>query len=302
MKKIMVLFSLVFLFLPSICYGENTGEFSSESSFDASSDLTSRYARKRILNGKTTNSKRKKEEVYLEFPFDNSPYMSFAQFVLNGPTNCYSGFIETIFYRDKIKIKDMYYEKDPVKTNKIGIYSTDLCFTSEEGVIYHYKNVPYQVRSDKPTIYFSEINFNKEKKTISGEVKMPLSINTYQIELFYTDNEDYHYQEALVDKNGRFTIDLNREAVEGKMYLRASDGLGNYADACDITKEGVTNYPIPPEALKVIKESYEVKNKNKNDLSGMVMIIFIRIIGVVVIILTLLRIRVLLKRRKKNKR
>lgn len=162
MKKIMLVISLFILFLPSICNGEEVGESSTESSFDSSTDLTSRYSRKQILNGKTTNSEKKKGEIYLVFPFANSPYQSFSQFVLNGPTTVYSGFIETIYYREKIKIRDMYYENNPVKTDKVGIYSTDLCFTSEEGVIYHYKNVPYLVSSNQPTIFFSEVNFDKK--------------------------------------------------------------------------------------------------------------------------------------------
>ncbi|MGX7151073.1 hypothetical protein [Enterococcus ureasiticus] len=300
MKKVVLVVSLLFLFLPIICYGEDLGESAVESSFDDLNELSYQYARKQILNGKTTRTEKKKEGVYLAFPFKNSPYIRFANFVLNGPTNEYGGFIETIFYRDKIKIKDMYYEKNPVKTDKIGIYSTDLCFTSEEGVIYHYKNVPYLVSSDKPTTFFSEVNFNKENKTITGEIKMPASKNTFQIELFYTDNDEYHYQESSVDKNGSFSIDLNRDGTEGEMYLRASDGLGNYADATDIVKQGSTIYPIKPDDLKAIEESYKVVKIEKNRL-GVLLIIFIRILGVIVILLTLLRLRVLLKRRKKRR-
>lgn len=300
MKKMMLVISLLLLFVPTICYGEDNGESSTESSFDVSNELSRQFAREQILNGKTTSVKKRDEEVYLAFPFKHSPYISFANFVLNGPTNGYAGFIETIFYRDKIKIKDMYYEKDPVKTDKLGIYSTDLCFTSEEGVIYHYKNVPYLVSSDKPTTFFSEVNFNKENKTISGEIKMPASKNTYQIELFYTDNEEYHYQEESVAKDGSFRIDLNREGIEGKMYLRASDGLGNYADANDIVKQGSVRYPVEPNDLKAIKESYTVI-KNKNDVFGGLVFIFVRILGVIFVLLTLLRLRVLLKRRKKRR-
>lgn len=300
MKKMIVVFSLLFLFFPIFCYGEDTGESSIEASFDKSNELSCQYARKQILNGKTTQVEKKKEEVYLEFPYDNNPYVSFTNFVLNGPTNGYNGFIETIFYRDKIKVKDMYYENNPVRTDKTGIYSTDLCFTSEEGAIYHYKNVPYLVRSDEPTTFFSEINFNKEDKIISGKIQMPASKNTYQIELFYTDNNEYHYQEGLADKNGEFSIVLNREGIEGKMYLRASDGLGNYADACDITKQGSTSYPVPPEALKEIKESHKVV-KHKDNFWRMGMITFLCILSIIVIILIILRLRVLFKRRKKRK-
>ncbi|WP_430603352.1 hypothetical protein IGJ02_000758 [Enterococcus sp. DIV0724b] len=300
MKKMVLVVNLLFLFLPTSCYGEDIGESSTESSYDASNELSRHYARKQVLNGKTTSIKKEKEEVYLEFPFKNRPYVSFASFVLNGPTNEYGGFIATIFYRDKIKIKDMYYENDPVQTDKIGIYSTDLCFTSEDGVIYHYKNVPYLVSSDKPTTFFSEINFNKENKTISGEIKMPASKNTYQIELFYTDNKEYHYQETSADKNGLFSIDLNREGIQGEMYLRASDGLGNYADASDIEKLGSTRYPVKPDDLKAIEESYQV-NKNENDLPKLVVVIFSRMLGIIVLLLTLLRLRVLLKRRKRRR-
>lgn len=302
MKKMMVIVGLLLICLPTICYGEDTGESSTnESSFDASHELSHQYARKQTLNGKTTKIKKKKEEIYLEFPFKNSPYVSFSEFVLNGPTNGYAGFIETIFYRDKIKIRDMYYENDPVKTDKIGMYSTDLCFTSEEGVIYHYKNVPYLVSSDKPTAFFSEINFDKENKKISGELKMPASKNTYQIELFYTDNNEYHYQETSVDKKGQFSIDLNREGIEGEMYLRASDGLGNYADASDILKEGSSRYHVQPNELKTIEDSYKVI-KNKNTLLDLVARILARVLSAIIVLLTLLRLRVLLKRRKRRKR
>lgn len=301
MKKIMLIFSLVFLILPTTCYGEDTGESSVTSNFDASNELTSQYARKQILNGKTTSIKKKKDEVYLEFPFNNLPYMSFTCFVLNGPTAVYNGFIETIFYRDKIKIKDMYYENNPVKTDKIGVYSTDLCFTSEDGVVYHYKNVPYTVRSDKPTTFFSEVDFNKENAIVAGEIKMPASKNTFQIELFYTDNDEYHYQEVTAEKNGRFTIELNREAVEGKMYLRASDGLGNYADACDITSQGRTTFPIVEKESKSMEESHKVIKKKKT-FPEFAYQLLILIFGVIIIVLLLLRLRVILKRHRRKRK
>ncbi|WP_207695418.1 hypothetical protein DOK67_0001731 [Enterococcus sp. DIV0212c] len=299
MKKIMLVISLFILFLPSICNGEEVGESSTESSFDSSTDLTSRYSRKQILNGKTTNSEKKKGEIYLVFPFANSPYQSFSQFVLNGPTTVYSGFIETIYYREKIKIRDMYYENNPVKTDKVGIYSTDLCFTSEEGVIYHYKNVPYLVSSNQPTIFFSEVNFDKKNNQVSGEIKMPASKNTYQIELFYTDNDEYHYQEVTANQKGSFIIELNRTAIEGKMYLRASDGFGNYADACDILNEGKTSYNITMDALNTINNTYKV-TKSKEGFLGLLTRIFIRTLGVIIVILTLLRLRVVIKRRRRR--
>lgn len=301
MKKSLLVISMLIVFLPIICNGEEIGKFSAESNFEPSYDLTNRYARKQILNGETTRMKAKKNEIFLEFPFENSPYMSFAQFVLNGPIHAYREFIETIFYRDNIKIRDMYYENNPVRTDKIGIYSTDICFTSEEGMIYHYKNVPYIVLSNKPTVFFSEINFFKENSTISGKIKMPASQNTYQIELFYTDHDEYHYQEVTADRKGDFMITLNREAIEGKLYLRASDGLGNYADACDIVRPGRTTYQILPENLKVIEASYKQKKK-KNYFFPLVKVILFRFLGIVVIILTLLRLRVVIKRNKYKKR
>ncbi|MEI5989526.1 hypothetical protein A5881_001014 [Enterococcus termitis] len=296
MKKLIWFMGLLFLCSPIICYGEDA---SGESNFDAANDLTSRYARKEILDGKTTSLKKKKNEIYLAFPFDKRPYMSFSGFVLNGPTNVYSGFIETIFYRDKIKIKDMYYEKNPVKTDKIGIYSTNLCFTSEEDVVYHYKNVPYLVSSDKPTIFFSKVHYNKENATVSGEIKMPSSKNTYQIELFYTDNDEYHYQEGTADKNGSFIIELNREGIEGKMYLRASDGLGNYADACDIDNQEITTYSVPSEALKTIKKDHKVVKKEAKRPNWFVIILAL-ILGIFIFVLVLLRVRVIIKRHKRG--
>lgn len=85
---------------------------------------------------------------------------------------------------------------------------------------------------------------------------MPKLENICRIELFYTDQEDYHYQETVVDSEGNFSIDLKREGELGKMYLRASDGLGNYANACDILKTGKVEFDI------VSKVSNE-KNTNK---------------------------------------
>lgn len=302
MKKSVLVVSVLLLFMPVVCHGEDVLDTSAASSFDASNDLTKRFARKQVLNGETTKRIKKKEDIYLEFPFENSPYVSFSNFVLNGPTTDYGGFIETIFYRDKIKIKDMYYETNPVKTDKIGIYSTDLCFTSEEGVIYHYKNVPYLVSNDKQTIFFSKVDFNKEKAMISGEIKMPKSLNTYQIELFYTDNNEYHYQETEADKNGKFSISLNREGIEGKMYLRSSDGLGNYANACDIDKVGMTNYPISAEALKAIKLSQQKTTRKDANRINVILAILLSILSIVVLILVLLRLRVILKRRRRRKK
>ncbi|EOL42864.1 hypothetical protein [Enterococcus caccae] len=301
MKKIMLVVSGLLLFAPVICYGGDTFDSSVVSKFDASSDLTKRYARKQVLNGETTKRKKKNGEVYLEFPFDNSPYMSFSNFVLNGPTTVYSGFIETIFYRDKIKIRDMYYENNPVKTDQIGIFSTDLCFTSEEGVIYHYKNVPYLVSSDKPTVFFSKVDFNKDDAIISGEIKKPASLNSYQIELFYTDNNEYHYQETSADENGNFSIALNRDGIEGDMYLRSSDGLGNYANACDIDKQGKTNYSISTEDLKEIKASQQKIVNKETSIINMIKIIVWRFLVIIILILVLLRLRVILKRRKRRK-
>ncbi|OJG66652.1 hypothetical protein RV09_GL000799 [Enterococcus moraviensis] len=294
---------LFLFFFPLICYAENIEDSATNSSFDASNDLMSRYARKQILNGETTSIKKKKKQIYLEFPFDSEPYMSFSNFVLDGPTHVYSGFIETIYYRDKIKIKDMYYENNPVKTDKLGIYSTDLCFTSDDGVIYHYKNVPYLVSSNQSTIFFSEVNFDKESKTINGEIKIPASKSPCQIDLFYTDNDEYHYQGSSVNKKGRFKIELNREGIEGKMYLRASDGLGNYADAYDISKQGSTRYSIPKESLKAIEESYKTSkdktNKDKTD-RPLILNISSLIIILILIILLFLRLRVIRKRRKRK--
>ncbi len=302
MRKKMLVVWLLMLVFPIVCYGEDIEEPATESSFNALNDLTSRYARKQVLDGTTTSVKKKKAEVYLEFPFDNSPYVAFSTFLLNGPTHHYSGFIETIYYRDKIKIKDMYYEKNPVKTDKIGIYSTDLCFTSNEGVIYHYKNVPYLVSSDQMTTFFSEVDFNKEHKKISGKIKMPASKNTYQIELFYTDNDEYHYQETTADKNGVFSLSLNREGIEGKMYLRSSDGLGNYANACDIDKTGMIGYPVPREALKAIEASYKQNTKKEASVVKIVITIVSRMLLVILFILVLLRLRVIIKRRQRRKR
>lgn len=299
MKKWLVGIGLFLFFFPLICYAENIEDSATNSSFDASNDLMSRYARKQILDGETTSIKKKKKQIYLEFPFDSEPYMSFSNFVLDGETHVYSGFIETIYYRDKIKIKDMYYENNPVKTDKLGIYSTDLCFTSDDGVIYHYKNVPYLVSSNQSTMFFSEVNFDKENKTITGEIKVPASKSPCQIDLFYTDNDEYHYQGSSVNKKGRFKIELNREGIEGKMYLRASDGLGNYADACDISKQGSTRYSIPKESLKAIEDSYKTSKYKTN--RPLILDICIFILVSIIMILLVLRLRVIIKRRKRNK-
>jgi hypothetical protein len=300
MKKVIVIIGLFILFFPSNYYAEDVGLPFIENSFDSSNDLSSRYAKKQVLDGKTTVIKKRKDKIYLTFPFKKQPYQYFASFVLNGPANVYTGFIETIYYRDKVKIKDIYYEKNPVKTNKIGIFTTDLCFTSEENVGYHYKNVPYMVSSDRPTAFFSEINFDEEHARITGKMKMFASKNTYQVELFYTDNEEYHYQESTVAKNGTFTIDLNRNGQLGKMYLRGSDGLGNYANAYDIQKQGKVTYQIAPETLKEIENSHKTM-KSKPKFKKLVLLIIRRTLGTIAVILILLRLRVILKRRRRKK-
>lgn len=301
MKKLLLVIGLLVVFTSDIGYGEEVGQKSLSQNFDALTDISSRYARKQILDGKTTKVKKKKDEVFLEFSFDSSPYMVFASFIQNSPKHIYSEFIETIYYRDNIKIKDMYYEKNPVQTEKIGVYSTDLCFTSVEGVTYHYINVPYLVSSDKPTIFFSEINFDETNQRISGEIKMPLSQNTYQIELFYTDNEEYHYQEAVADENGNFSFDLVRKGQVGKMYLRASDGLGNYANAKDILTAGKTNFQIAPEVLETIKSSYQ-ENTYWGTIFAWIKLAAIRALIALITVLFLLRMRVLVKRRIRRRK
>lgn len=301
MKKLMFVVGLFILLYPNSCYGETLVSSSLTSDFDAATDVSSRYGRKKVLDGQTTKVKKKQQEIFLEFPFDNDPYVFFSNFVLGSPENIYSGFIETIYYRDNIKIKDMYYENKPVQTDKTGIYSTDICFTSEEGIIYHYKNVPYLVSNDKPMVFFSEVTFDEEHNRITGEIKMPLSKNTYQIELFYTDNEDYHYQEAAADENGMFTINLSRLGQVGHMYLRAGDGLGNYADACDILKTGKTTFKISAESLKAIKESNQELSP-KSNYRSLFKLITTSLFIVIVSALFLLRLRVIIRRKLKSKK
>lgn len=301
MKKLLLVIGVVVVFMSEISYGEELVQKSLSANFDALTDISSRYARKQILDGKTTNATNKKDEVFLEFSFDSSPYMVFASFIQNSPKHIYSEFIETIYYRDNIKIKDMYYENKPVQTEKIGVYSTDLCFTSVEGITYHYINVPYLVTSDKPTVFFSEINFDEENQRITGEIKMPLSQNTYQIELFYTDNEEYHYQEAVANENGKFSFDLARQGQAGKMYLRASDGLGNYANAKDILTAGKTSFQVTPEALETIKASYQ-ENTYYDTIFGWLKLVTVRALIALITLLFLLRMRVLVKRRIRRRK
>ncbi|MEI5993287.1 hypothetical protein [Candidatus Enterococcus mansonii] len=300
MKKFVLFFSLIVILFPAMCYASEGKENLLKSKFDSESDLTRHFTRKQVLNGSTTKKKKIKEEIYLTFPFENSPYMFFANFVLNGPVNNYSGFIETIYYRDNIKIKDMYYENRPVKTDKIGIYSTDLCFTSEEGVIYHYKNVPYLVSSDRPTIFFSEINYDKENARISGKINMPKQKNTFQVELFYTDNEEYHYQEAVADKKGRFNMKLTRDGQVGKMYLRVTDGLGNYADAYDILHSGIS-YPETSANTQDVVEYIQKQKRYKASFGLLLRTIAVNILLVLAMILSILRLRVIVKRKRRRK-
>ncbi|MCA5011397.1 MULTISPECIES: hypothetical protein [unclassified Enterococcus] len=299
MKKLIVIISLWVLFFPSISYAEDVTD-SSESKFDSSNELSRKYMRKQVLNGKTTKIKKKKGETYLTFPFEKRPYQYFANFVLNSPANVYAGFVETIYYRDKLKVKQIYYEKNPVRTDKLGIFTTDLYIISEDDEIYHYKNVPYVVSSDQPTAFFSSIDFDKEKTKISGEIKMFASKSTYQVELFYTDHDEYHYQEVVVENNGKFTIDLHREGQPGKMYLRASDGLGNYANALDILKEGRTTYQIPQKKLQEIENSYKTPVR-ANKIAAVALLMLKWLLGLFAAILILLRLRVILKRRKRRR-
>lgn len=108
MKKIIIVVVLLFaIMIPTLGYAETI----SFSAFDPSVELTSHYALKQLLNGQTTRSKKNKGEIYLEYPYEKEPYMYFSKFVVDGPTNQYGGFMETIYYRDSIKIRDMYYEK-----------------------------------------------------------------------------------------------------------------------------------------------------------------------------------------------
>ncbi|GGC75111.1 hypothetical protein [Enterococcus wangshanyuanii] len=300
MKKLIVMISLWVLFFPSISCAEDIMDSSVESSFDSSNELSRKYMRKQVLNGKTTKIKKEKGETYLTFPFKKRPHQYFANFVLNSPANVYVGFVETIYYRDKLKIKQIYYEKNPVRTDKLGIFTTDLYIISETDDVYHYKNVPYMVSSDQPTAFFSSIDFDKEKAKLSGELKMFASKSTYQVELFYTDHEEYHYQEVTVENDGRFTIDLNRNGQPGTMYLRASDGLGNYANALDILEEGQTTYPISQKKLQEIADSYQ-KPSRGNKLLALALLTLKWLLGLLAAILILLRLRVILKRRRRRR-
>jgi hypothetical protein len=295
MKRLLVMGALSLFLLPQISYAQTDEATQPFSAINTTGELSSLQGRKQVLDGKTTKKRKKKGEYYLEFPFEKQPYVYFSSFVLNGPPNEYHGFIETIYYRDQIKVKSMYYEKQPVKTDRLGIYTVDLCFTDENDRIYHYKNVPYVVTSDKPTIYFSEVNFNQEQKKLSGVIKRQASKYSCQIELFYTDNNDYHYQEVKADQTGHFSIDLSREAVLGELYLRASDGFGNYADAYDVEQEGLQQIPVPKLATESTATS-NVNQKKKFHLSG-------KLAKVLLGLLTLWLITRILKfRRKKRKK
>ena len=266
MKKIVmvVLISFVVLFSVS-CYGEETNssldtnkEEKKNVTFDPDNNLTSLYARGKILSGKTKKNKNKKNIIELSYTGDEEPFMAFSNFLLDGPSNVYSGFTETIFYRDGIKVKDIYYESDEVKTDKVGIFFTNLSFVSEEGDQYIYKHVPYMVLNDEPTLFFSDITFNKEGKTITGSINIPKKDTTYYIELFYLDNnEEYSYQEVEVKNNGKFKIKMSRDGTEENMYLRVNDGFGNYGDACSVLQKESTKY----ESLEVVDKSVVENNK-----------------------------------------
>ncbi|MTD41355.1 hypothetical protein GIX45_22610 [Erwinia sp. CPCC 100877] len=269
MKNLLVMIGLFLFLSPQISYAETEDITQSFSNVAPVGELSSLQGRKCVLDGKTTKKRKKKGEYYLEFPFEKEPYVYFSSFVLNGSPTQYHDFIETIYYRDQIKVKSMYYEKQPVKTDQLGIYKVDLCFTDENDRIYHYKNVPYLVTSDKPTIYFSEVNFNQKDMRLSGRIKRRQSKYTCRIELFYTDNNKYHYQEVKADKAGNFLIDLSREGKLGELYLRASDGLGNYADAYDIETEGHQTIPVPKLSTESL-QAMPVKQKTKRHLATIV--------------------------------
>ncbi|MFD2306543.1 hypothetical protein [Enterococcus termitis] len=293
MKKfIFIIIGLLSILWADVSYAETP----SLSGFEAVNDLTSRYRSRQVLDGKTTLRKKKNNETYLEFPYEESPYMYFSSFVVNSPTTVYDGFIETIYYRDNIKIKEMYYEKNPVKTSALGIYSTDLYFTSEDGEVYHYKNVPYLVTSDTPTLFFREINYDEEAQKIVGKIDVPRLEDTYHIELYYTDNDEYHYQEAIVDKNGQFNMELSREGKVGQMYLRANDGLGNYADPCDISEQGKMTFAGAPK--KVPKKSSKKKVEPTNHFFSTVILRSIQLFAI--LFLTFLGLKIRKKRKKKQ--
>ena len=86
------------------------------------------------------------------------------------------------------------------------------------------------------------------------------------------------------------------------MYLRSSDGLGNYANACDVDKTGMTTYPVPREALKAIEASYKQNTKKEISFVKIMITIISRIVLVILFILVLLRLRVIIKRRQRRKR
>jgi hypothetical protein len=298
MKRLLALVGLSLFLFPQISYAETEEATQPFSTINTTGELSSLQGRKQVLDGKTTKKREKKGEYYLEFPFEKKPYVYFSSFVLNGSPDQYHGFIETIYYRDQIKVKSVYYEKQPVKTDRLGIYTVDLCFTDENDRIYHYKNVPYVVTSDTPTIYFSEVNFNQEQKKLSGAIKRSPSKYSCQIELFYTDNNDYHYQEVTADQSGHFSIDLSREAVPGELYIRASDGFGNYADAYDVDKEGLQQIPVPKYAA-TSTESIKVNQKKKTHLLGkLTKILF----GLVMIWLVTMVLNIRRKNRKKSRK
>ena len=263
MKKLVMMLVIFMMTLFSIsCYAEEidhslkaSNEEKKNLPFDSETNLTSRYARAKILSGKS--KKRKKENNVIELSYQDSkePFMSFSNFVLNGPSNIYSGFIETIYYRDGIKIKDIYYDSDAVKTNKVGIFFTNLSIVSEEGQNYLYKHVPYTVLNDKPTLFFRDIVFNKEKKILTGNINIHNKDSKYYIELFYLDNDNYHYQEIKVKNKGDFKIQMNREEAAENMYLRVNDGYGNYGDACSISQKESFKYkglePLESKGLSI---------------------------------------------------
>lgn len=263
MKKLImaVIISLVVLFSVS-CYGEeinsssNNKEEKKTISFDPNNNLTSQYARKKILSGKSKKSKKKKNVIELSYQGEKEPFMVFSSFVLGGPNNVYSGFIETIYYRDGIKIKDIYYDSEAVKTDKVGIFFTNLSFVSVDGDQYLYKHVPYMVLNNKPTLFFNDISFNKDEETITGSINIPQKNKKYYIELFYLDNEEYYYQEVSIKNKGNFKIKMSREGLEENMYLRVNDGYGNYGDACSISQKESFKY----ESLETVDKS--IKNNN----------------------------------------
>lgn len=268
MKKLTRVAIIVLVALFSVsCYGEgidssskNNKEEKKSLTFDPNSNLTSRYARGKILSGKSKKSKKKKNVIELSYQGERDPFMSFSTFVLGGPTNEYSGFIETIYYREGIRIKDIYCDSDAVKTDKVGIFFTNLTFMSTDGDQYLYKHVPYMVLNDRPSLFFSDIVFNEEAKMITGSINIPEKNKTYYIELFYLDEEEeYYYQEVKVKNKGNFEIKMSREGNEENMYLRVSDGYGNYGDACSVAQKESFKYESLETIDKSVAETESVK-------------------------------------------